>query len=249
MRLENKNAIVTGAAGGFGQAIVQTFFREGANKVALVDLNENLLTDIISHLSNEGFQAFAYIADVSNEKDVEKISTQITEKFHKIDILVNNAGIAQSLPIQDVPVKDWERTIDINLKSAFLFSKMFAEHMIRNKYGKIINIASIAGQTGRPVSVQYAASKAGIIGLTRNLAYQLANQGINVNVVAPGPIITPMLEKSFTKETSDRLKSTIPFIRQGTPQDIANAVLFLSSDEASWITGQVLAVNGGAFMG
>jgi len=116
MRLENKNAIVTGAAGGFGQAIVQTFFREGANKVALVDIKENLLTDIISHLSNEGFQAFAYIADVSNEKDVEKISTQITEKFHKIDILVNNAGIAQSLPIQDVPVKDWERTIDINLK-------------------------------------------------------------------------------------------------------------------------------------
>jgi NAD(P)-dependent dehydrogenase (short-subunit alcohol dehydrogenase family) len=249
MRLKNKNAIVTGAAGGFGQAIVQTFFREGANKVALVDIKENLLTDIISHLSNEGFQAFAYIADVSNEKDVEKISTQITEKFHKIDILVNNAGIAQSLPIQDVPVKDWERTIDINLKSAFLFSKMFAEHMIRNKYGKIINIASIAGQTGRPVSVQYAASKAGIIGLTRNLAYQLANQGINVNVVAPGPIITPMLEKSFTKETSDRLKATIPFIRQGTPQDIANAVLFLSSEEGSWITGQVLAVNGGAFMG
>jgi len=249
MRLKDRNAIVTGAAGGFGQAIIRTFLREGTHKIALVDINRIQLEQFTSELNEKGFKAFSYVADVSNKDDVLKISKKILEEFHKIDILVNNAGIAQSLPIQEVPVQDWEKMIDINLKSAFLFCKAFVENMIHHHYGKIINISSIAGQTGRPVSVQYAASKAGIIGLTRNLAYQLAGEGINVNAVAPGPIITPMLEESFTKEISDRLKATIPFIRQGTAQDIANAVLFLSSEEASWITGQVLPVNGGAFMG
>ena len=121
--------------------------------------------------------------------------------------------------------------------------------MIERNYGKIINIASIAGQTGRPVSVEYAASKAGIIGLTINLAYQVAGAGINVNAIAPGPVVTAMLEKSFSKKISKKLKFTIPFRQKGKPEDIANAVLFLSSDEAGWITGQVIAVNGGAFMG
>ena len=249
MRLKGRNAIVTGAAGGFGQAIIRTFFQEGANKIALVDINRKQLEEFTSELNEEGYKAFSFEADVSNEDNVLKISKKILKEFQKLDILVNNAGIAQSLPIQEVPVQDWEKMIDINLKSAFLFCKFFIESMIQHHYGKIINISSIAGQTGRPVSVQYSASKAGIIGLTRNVAYQLAEQGINVNAIAPGPIITPMLEKSFTKEISDRLKATIPFKRQGTAQDIANAVLFLSSEEASWITGQVLAVNGGAFMG
>jgi len=162
--------------------------------------------------------------------------------------LVNNAGITQALPIQKVSVEDWQKGIDVNLKSAFLFCKTIIDNMIERNYGKIINISSIAGQTGRPVSVEYAASKAGIIGLTRNLAYQVAGDGINVNAIAPGPIVTPMLEKSFSKEISEKLKSTIPFRRQGRAEDIANAVLFLSSDEGGWITGQVIAVNGGAFM-
>jgi len=189
MRLKYRNDIVTVAAGGFGQVIIRIFFREGANKIALVDINEKLLKEIVGELKKEGCEAFAYKTDVVNDKDVEKISSQILKEFQKIDILVNNAGIAQSLPIQKVPVQDWEKTIDINLKSAFLFCKMFVESMIHQKYGKIINISSIAGQTGRSVSVQYAASKAGIIGLTRNLVFQLVDQGINANVLAPRPII------------------------------------------------------------
>lgn len=249
MRLENRNAIVTGAAGGFGQAITRTFCCEGINQIALVDINEKILDEFSNELQREGFNVFPYKADVSSENEVQEISSQILNIFKKVDILVNNAGVAQSLPIQDVTIEDWERTININLKSTFLFCKFFIKNMIQNKYGKIVNISSIAGQTGRPVSVQYASSKAGIIGLTRNIAFQVAKYGINVNAIAPGPIITPMLEKSFTKEISERLKATIPFIRQGTVQDIANAVLFLSSEESSWITGQVLAVNGGAFMG
>jgi 3-oxoacyl-[acyl-carrier protein] reductase len=249
MRLKNKNAIITGAVGGFGQAIIQTFFREGAHQIALVDINEKVLGEFSKKLNRKGFNALPFKAVVSDESDVEKIYNQILNKFKTVDILVNNAGITQSLPVQDVQIQDWERTINVNLKSAFLFCKFFVNHMIKNEYGKIINISSIAGQTGRPVSVQYAASKAGVIGLTRNVAFQVAKYGINVNAVAPGPIVTPMLEKSFTKEVSTMLKETVPFIRQGTAQDIANAVLFLSSEESDWITGQVLPVNGGAFMG
>ncbi len=249
MRLKNCNAIITGATGGFGRMITQTFFREGTDKIALIDINGKALGEFSKELKEKGFNAIPYKVDVSDEHEVEEILYQILDSFKKIDILVNNAGITQSLPIQDVPVEDWERTINVNLKSAFLFCKYIITNMIENKYGKIINISSISGQTGRPTSVQYSTSKAGIIGLTRNLAFQVAKYGINVNAVAPGPIVTPMLEKSFTKEISESLKATIPFIRQGTAQDIANAVLFLSSEEASWITGQVLSVNGGAFMG
>jgi len=249
MRLKGKSAIVTGAAGGFGREIVKKFLSEGVHKIALVDINFESLKEFQLELKQKGYTVFPYKADISNENEVEKVVTSVVNKFKEVDILVNNAGITQSLPIQKVSIEDWQRGIDVNLKSAFLFCKMIIDNMIERNYGKIINIASIAGQTGRPVSVEYAASKAGIIGLTRNLAYQVAGAGINVNAIAPGPVVTPMLEKSFSKEISEKLKSTIPFRRQGKPEDIANAVLFLSSDEAGWITGQVIAVNGGAFMG
>lgn len=248
MRLKNKNAIVTGAAGYFGQAIVETFFREGAQKIALIDIKEEQLKVVEKKFKLKGYQAFAYQADVSNEIEVKNIINQILNNFKTIDILVNNAGIAQDMPIQKVSVQDWERGISVNLKSVFLFSKNLIDTMIDRKYGKIINISSVAGQMGRPVSVEYAASKAGIIGLTRNMAYRLASFGININAVAPGPVGKPMLGKRLTKEVVNRQKSIL-FKRKGTPEDIANAVLFLASDEAGWITGQVLNVNGGLFMG
>jgi len=249
MRLKGKNAIITGAAGGFGREIVKKFIKEGADKVALVDIDFQSLKEFELELTHKGNKVFSYKADVSKENEVEKTVSSVINEFKEVDILVNNAGIAQSLPIQEVLIEDWQRGINVNLKSSFLFCKMIIDNMIERNYGKIINISSIAGQTGRPISVQYAASKAGIIGLTRNLAYQVAGEGINVNAIAPGPILTPMLENSFTKEISEKLKSTIPFRRQGRSEDIANAVLFLASDEAGWITGQVITVNGGAFMG
>jgi len=251
MRLKGKNAIVTGAAGGFGKEIVRKFLSEGIHKIALVDINSESLKELELELKQKRYKVFPYKADVSNENEVKKIISSVIDEFKEVDILVNNAGITQALPIQKVSVEDWQKGIDVNLKSAFLFCKTIIDNMIERNYGKIINISSIAGQTGRPVSVEYAASKAGIIGLTRNLAYQVAGDGINVNAIAPGPIVTPMLEKSeksFSKEISEKLKSTIPFRRQGRAEDIANAVLFLSSDEGGWITGQVIAVNGGAFM-
>lgn len=249
MRIKGKNALVTGAAGGFGREIVKKFIKEGADKIALVDIDFQSLKEFELELTSKGDKIFLYKADVSNENEVKKVVSRVIKEFEEVNILVNNAGITQALPIQKVSVEDWHKGIDVNLKSAFLFSKMIIDNMIERNYGKIINLSSIAGQTGRPVSVEYAASKAGIIGLTRNLAYQVAGEGINVNAIAPGPVVTPMLENSFTKEMSEKLKSTIPFRRQGRPEDIANAVLFLASDEAGWITGQVITVNGGAFMG
>ena len=248
MRIKGKKAIVTGAAGGFGKAIVRKFLNEGASEIALIDIDFESLTEFELELKNNGYKVFPYQADVSNENEVGKVVSSVISVFKEVDILVNNAGITQSLPIQEVSIEDWQRGINVNMTSTFLFCKMIIDNMIKRNYGKIINIASLAGQTGRLVSVEYAASKAGIMGLTRNLAYQVASAGINVNAVAPGPIVTPMLEKSFSKEVSNKLKSTIPFKRQGTPEDVANAVLFLSSDEAGWITGQVISVNGGAFM-
>ena len=200
-------------------------------------------------MKQKGYKVFPYKANISNKNEVERVVNSMLDEFKEVDILVNNAGITQSLPIQRVSIEDWQRGIDVNLKSAFLFRKMIIDNMIERNYGKIINIASIAGQTGRPVSVEYTSSKADIIGLTRNLAYQVAGAGINVNAIAPGPLVTPMLKKSFSKEISEKLKYIIPFRWQGKAEDITNAVLFLSSNEADWITGQVIAVNGGAFMG
>ncbi|GAH74788.1 unnamed protein product, partial [marine sediment metagenome] len=167
MRLKGKNVIVTGAAGGFGKEIVKKFLSEGIDKIALIDINFESLKTFELELKHKGYKVFPYKADVSNENEVEKTVSSIINEFKEVNVLVNNAGITQSLPIQKVSVGDWQRGIDVNLKSAFLFCKMIIDNMIERNYGKIINIASIAGQTGRPVSVEYAASKAGIIGLTR----------------------------------------------------------------------------------
>lgn len=248
MRLKDKVAIVTGGAGAFGRQISLTYAREGAT-VVVADMNEEKAQAVVEEIKICGNQAIAVKLDITDEKDVASVINRLITRFKKIDILVNNAGISDSIPIQDATLPIWEKTLTVNLTGVFLMCREIINHMIENEYGKIVNIASISGLTGRPVSVHYAASKAGVIALTRTLANQVAEYGVNVNAVAPATVVTPILEKGFDQETIDRLKSTIPYKRQGKPEDIANLCLFLGSDESEWITGEVVVVSGGAFMG
>jgi len=248
LRLKGRIVIVTGAAGGFGSEIGRIFAHEGASLV-LADINYNAAESLANELKAQGTKAVAVSVDVGDEKQVYAMVNRAMSEFGQVDILINNAGMGRGARIQDITLDDWNQLLRLNLTGTFLCCKAVIDHMIARGYGKIVNMASICGQTARPVGVDYSASKSGIIGITRTLALQVAPYGINVNAVAPGPVATQIFERNWPKETVDKLKSTIPFKREGTPRDIANAALFLSSDEAGWITGEVIAVNGGAFIG
>ncbi len=187
--------------------------------------------------------------DVSEEESVKSAFSQALEQMHTVDILINCAGYGRSSRIQDLTLEQWRRLIDVNMTGTFLCCRDIIPHMVERQCGKIVNLASICAQTGRMVAVDYAGSKSGIVGITRALALQVAADGINVNAIAPGPVVTPLFEKNYTTEQMNSLLSTIPFKRKGTPTDIANLLLFLSSDESGWITGEVIAINGGAFIG
>ncbi|EOS61619.1 hypothetical protein C814_01541 [Anaerotruncus sp. G3(2012)] len=187
--------------------------------------------------------------DVSEEESVKSAFSQALEQMHTVDILINCAGYGRSSRIQDLTLEQWRRLIDVNMTGTFLCCREIIPHMVERQCGKIVNLASICAQTGRMVAVDYAGSKSGVVGITRALALQVAADGINVNAIAPGPVVTPLFEKNYTTEQMNSLLSTIPFKRKGTPTDIANLLLFLSSDESGWITGEVIAINGGAFIG
>jgi 3-oxoacyl-[acyl-carrier protein] reductase len=248
MELLNRKAIITGACGGFGRELSLTFAKEGAD-IALVDIKKEELNNLAAKIAALGRKALPIFADISKEKDVNKLVAKTIGAFGRIDILINNAGLARSANIQDITLQEWNRLINVNLTGTFLCCRAVISYMIKQNYGKIVNLASISGQTGRMVGVDYSASKSGIVGITRTLALQVAANGINVNAVAPGPVITPLFEKNFAPEVVEKLKASIPYKRQGTPQDIANLILFLASDKAEWITGEAVAINGGAFMG
>jgi len=248
LRLKNKSAIITGAGSGFGRETALTFAREGA-EIAVVDVHEAAARAVAAEVEALGLKALPLFSDISREEEVAEMIRATLQTFGKIDILVNNAGVSGSSIIQEISLEQWERTIRINLTGTFLCCREVIAHMIGRGYGKIVNVASISGQTGRWVGADYAASKAGVLGITRTLALQVAKFGINVNAVSPATIVTPLLEKNFTPEIVERLKSTIPYKRQGKPQDIANLILFLASDESEWITGEVVTISGGAFMG
>ena len=249
MRLEGKKAVVTGGASGFGKETALLFAREGA-EVALIDMNLPGAEETAEDIRKIGGKAWAIQADVSDEESVKKAFAQAFEDLGVIDILINIAGFGRGgWNIEDLSLDQWKRLIDVNLQGVFLCCREVIPHMEERKYGKVVNIASICGQCGRKVAVDYASSKAGVIGLTRALAMQVAKYGVNVNAVAPGPIVTPIFEKNYTPEQIKVLMDTIPFSRMGTTRDVANLFLFLASDESGWITGECVAVNGGAYMG
>jgi len=245
MRLANKVAIITGSRRGIGFGIAKRFAQEGAD-VVITDIDLAECRKACKELEKYGKKTLALKADVSKSKDVEKMVKAVIKKFKKIDILVNNAGIFIQKPLIEFSEKEWDKLIDINLKGVFLCTKSVVKEMMKRRYGKIVNIASIAGEVGFINSSAYCASKGGIINLTRELALELSSHKININAIGPGIIETPMTD--FITQKKDVLKgilANVPWNRVGEPLDIANAALFLASDEADYVTGQTLFVDGG----
>jgi 3-oxoacyl-[acyl-carrier protein] reductase len=247
MRFENQTAIVTGAGRGIGHAIALRLASEGARVACVSRSEENAkrTADEINILRADA--AKHYAVDVADHAAVQKVGAQILQDFTKVDILVNNAGVTRDGLAMRMSIEDWDAVVNTNLRGAFNFTQSILRAMIKQRSGRIINITSVIGLIGNAGQTNYAASKAGLIGFTKSLARELASRNITVNAVAPGFIATDM-----TAGLSDEIKRTIqaqiPLGKTGTSEDIANAVAFLASAEASYITGQVLCVDGGMVM-
>ena len=244
--LTDKVAIVTGASRGIGEAIAKQLSSCGA-KIILIARNSDQLLAVKETIISNGGIAESIAGDVSNLNSISEIVTNTIDKWGQIDILVNNAGITRDNIIMRMKEDDWDSVMNINLKGCFNGIKSVARPMIKNKAGRIINITSVIGQIGNAGQSNYAASKAGIMGLTKSMAKELGSRNITVNAVAPGYITTDMTNE-LNDEVKEQLKSSIPLGRLGTPDDVANLVCFLASDEAGYITGQTFNVDGGMVM-
>jgi 3-oxoacyl-[acyl-carrier protein] reductase len=247
MRFENQTAIVTGAGRGIGQAIALHLAAQGA-RVACVSRNEENAKRIADQLNTlRGDSAKHYAVDVADHAAVQKTGEQILKDFTKIDILINNAGVTRDGLAMRMSIDDWDTVINTNLRGAFNFTQAILRPMIKQRSGRIINITSVIGLIGNAGQTNYAASKAGLIGFTKSLARELASRNITANAIAPGFINTDMTA-SLSDEIKKTIQSQIPLGKTGTGEDVANAVAFLASTEASYITGQVICVDGGMVM-
>ena len=247
MKLKDRVAMVTGAGRGIGRAISLTFSREGA-KVALVDVDKRVLEAAKNEIEKKRGEVIAIPCDITKSAEVKAAVNQVQKTFGRVDILVNNAGIIRRGTIETVTEEDWDRVIEVNLKGTFNCCKAVVEFMKQQGYGKIVNVSSIAGKMGDITSAPgYGSSKAGMDALTKTLARQLASYGINVNAVSPHAIETEM-SAQWSEERRKEIIASIPLGRLGKPEDVAEAVLFLASDDASFITGEILDVNGGVLM-
>jgi 3-oxoacyl-[acyl-carrier protein] reductase len=246
VRLKGKVALVTGAAQGIGKAVALLLARNGAD-IVVSDINLEKAEETVKEIESIGPRAMAVKVDVANLDHVEQMVGTILEKFGKIDILVNNAGVTRDKLILRMTEEDWDLVLNVNLKGTFNCTKAVVRHMAKQRSGKIVNIASVVGEMGNAGQVNYSASKAGVIGLTKTMAREFAQRGINVNAIAPGYIETPMTEVLADK-VKEELKRLIPMERLGKPEDVAEAVLFLVSEESNYITGHILNVNGGIYM-
>ena len=242
MDLKDKVAIVTGGAQGIGKEIALTLARAGA-KVAILDLNQEKLDETLAQINAES-SGLALKVDVTNLGDVEQNVNKIIDNLGRVDILVNNAGITKDSLFLRLSESDWDKVLAVNLKGAFNCTKAVTRQMVKQRYGKIVNISSVIGLMGNPGQANYAASKAGLIGLTKSLAKELGARNINVNAVAPGYIKTAMTD-ALDDKVKDEMFKRIPLSRFGAPQDVAKAVCFLASSDADYITGQVLVIDGG----
>ncbi|MCB4755715.1 MAG: 3-oxoacyl-[acyl-carrier-protein] reductase [Elusimicrobia bacterium] len=247
MRLKGKVAVITGGAQGIGRAIAETFAKEGAN-VALLDVLLDVVQKTAADIKHQyGTEAIAVKVDVTKFEDVEAGIKQVVDRFGKIDVLVNNAGITKDNLVLRMSDAEWDAVLAVNLKGPFNCTKAVFSPMRKAGGGRIINVASIVGLMGNAGQANYAASKGGVIALTKTCAREFAKKNIQVNAIAPGFIKTAMTEK-LADDAKAALAAQIPQERLGEPQDVANAALFLASEESSYITGQVLSVNGGMYM-
>jgi 3-oxoacyl-[acyl-carrier protein] reductase len=245
-KLEGKVAIITGSARGIGKAIAQLLAQEGA-QVVISDINEELTEKTAREFEAAGFQALAIPANVTQMSDTERLFSQTIETWQHVDILVNNAGITRDTLLIRMAESDWDAVIQVNLKGSFNCLKTAAKVMMKQRSGKIVNISSVVGLMGNVGQTNYSASKAGLIGLTKSAAKELAPRGITVNAVAPGFIETEMT-KNLNEQVKENFLTGIPLKRAGSALDVAKAVCFLASEDADYITGQVLQVDGGLLM-
>jgi 3-oxoacyl-[acyl-carrier protein] reductase len=245
--LQGRIALVTGASQGIGRACALALAQAGA-AVVLVARNEVKLAEAVAEIEAAGGQAAAFPLDVASEDSIKAGAKAVLERFGKVEILVNNAGITRDGLMMAMKRADWDTVLGTNLTGAFLLTQAVLRPMLKNRWGRIVNISSVVGRTGQAGQVNYAASKAGLIGMTRSLAREVASRGITVNAVAPGYIETPMTAVLDEKQRT-AMMAQIPLGRAGTDAEIAQAVAFLASDAAGYITGHVLDVNGGMFMG
>ncbi|NQT94987.1 MAG: 3-oxoacyl-[acyl-carrier-protein] reductase [Candidatus Omnitrophica bacterium] len=246
MILKDKIALITGAARGIGKEIALALAKEGAD-VAICDVNEEALAQAKLEIESLGRECLAAVVDVGNTQAAEDMVNKSLDKFKRIDILVNNAGITRDGLLMRMKEEDWDAVLTVNLKGAFNFTKAASKVMVKQKAGRIVNIASIIGIMGNAGQANYSASKAGIIGLTKSSAKELAIRGINVNAIAPGFIKTPMTDK-LTDEQKDMMLKVIPLGRFGEPKDVAELAVFLVSESSSYITGEVIKIDGGMVM-
>lgn len=241
--LTGKNAIVTGASRGIGKEIALKLAKQGAN-IAVIDMNKN--DDTLKEIADLGVKVAFYTCNVADSADTKSVVKEITKEFGSVEILVNNAGITRDGLMLRMSDEDYDLVLNINLKGAFNMTKACYQGFMRKRYGRVINITSVSGILGNAGQANYSASKAGLIGLTKTIARELAERGVTCNAVAPGFIQTDMTADLNLE--NNPLMQSVPQKRLGTPDDIANAVVFLASDEASYITGEVLKVDGGMAM-
>lgn len=246
LRLKDKVAVITGSAQGIGYATAEVFAAEGA-KVVIVDVNAELAQKSAATLAAGKDTAVGFSCDVTKYDQVETVVKAVVEKWGKIDILVNNAGITKDNLMMRMSEADWDLVLAVNLKGAFNFTKAVVRPMMKAHYGRIVNIASIVGEEGNAGQANYAASKGGLIAMTKSVAREFASRNITANAVAPGFIHTRMTD-AIPEDAKKKLFDKILLGRMGEPVEVARAILFLSSDESSYITGHVLNVNGGGYM-
>lgn len=247
MRLTGKNALITGGARGIGRAIAIKLAEEGANVIINYTASASLAEELVGHLQSRGVKALAIQGDVSDAEAAQRLVEEALAQFGSVDILINNAGITRDNLLIRMKDEDWDRVMDVNLKGTFLMTKLVGKVMLKKRYGKIVNITSVVGLMGNAGQANYAASKAGVIGFTKSVAKEFAARGITVNAVAPGFIRSDMTN-SLNEEVVEKYLENIPLGNLGEPEDVANAVVFLCSEESRYVTGQILSVDGGLYI-